>query len=132
LLKRRQWLTRSYKAGEITNWPHSEAFIATEMKNNGFVVRSLADFGKVEKYNWWPPTHERDLPSLQNQDFLHPVLDEPKYTASCLRFGSLHSYFSPNGQLRRLLARSTRSQFSIMPAYLSEIIRRIRLLAFVS
>jgi len=125
LLKRRQDLTRSYKAGEITNWPYSETFIATEMKNNGFVARSLADFGKIENYNWWPPTHERDLPSLQSQDFLHPVLDEPKYTASCLRFGSLHSYFFPNGQLRRLLARSTQSQLSVMPAFVSEAIRRL-------
>jgi hypothetical protein len=132
LLERRRSLTRSYKAAEITSWPYSEAFIATEMKNNGFIVRSLADFGKVEHYNWWPPTHERDLPALQNQDFLHPVLDDPKYTASCLHYGSLHSYFVPNGKLRQLLARSTRSQSSIMAVFLSEAMRRIRLLAFAS
>ena len=130
MLKRRRSLTRSYKAGDIANWPYSEAFIATEMHNNGFAVRSLGDFGKVEKYNWWPPTHERDLPSLQNQDFLHPVLDEPKYTASCLKFSRLRSYFSRNSQLRRLLARSSR--LSVMPALLSEIIRRIRLRASLS
>jgi hypothetical protein len=132
LLERRQTLTYSYKAGAIANWPYSEAFIPTEMKNNDFIVRSLADFGKVEKYNWWPPTHERDLPLLQNQGFLHPVLNEPKYTASCLRFGSLRSYFLPNGQLRRLLSRSTRSQLALLPAFLSEVIRRVRLLAFAS
>jgi hypothetical protein len=132
LFKRRQSLTCSYKMGDITHWPYSEAFIPTEMQNNGFVVRSLGDFGKVEKYNWWPPSHERDLPSLQNQDFLHPVLDELKYTASCLRFGSLQSYFFRNGQLRRLLARSTNSQLAAMPAFLAEVIRRIRLRAFAS
>jgi hypothetical protein len=132
LLKRRQSLTRSYKAHEIANWPYSEAFIATEMKNNGFVVRSLADFGKDEKYNWWPPTHERDLPSLQNQDFLHPVLDESKYLASCLRFSRLRTYFSCNSQLRRLLARSTRSQLYIVSTLASEAIRRIRFLGFAS
>jgi hypothetical protein len=132
LLQRRQSLARSYKSGDIANWPYSEAFIPTEMQNNGFVVRKLGDFGKVEKYNWWPPTHERDLPSLQGQDFLHPVLDESKYTASCLRFGSLRSYFLRGGQLRRLLARSTNSQLSAMPAFLIEVTRRIRLRAFAS
>ena len=132
LLQRRQSLARSYAAGDIANWPYSEAFIATEMHNNGFVVRQLGDFGKVDKYNWWPPSHEKDLPSLQGQDFLHPVLDEQKYVASCLRFGSLHSYFLRNGQLRPLLARSSRSQLSLMPAFLVEVIRRIRLRASAS
>jgi hypothetical protein len=132
LLRRRQALTCRYKGGDITNWPYSEAFIPTEMQNNGFVVRKLGDFGKVEKYNWWPPNHEMDLPSLQDQDFLHPVLDERKYVASCLRYGSLHSYFLRDGQLRRLLGRSSFSLLSAMPAFLIEIIRRIRLRAFAS
>ena len=103
LFQRRQSLTRSYTAGDITNWPYSEPFIATEMHNNGFVMSKLADYGKVEKYNWWPPHHEKDLPLLQDQEFLHPVLDERKYVTSCLRYARLHSYFFPNGQLRRLL-----------------------------
>ena len=132
LLQRRQSHARSYKAGDIKNWPYSEAFIPTEMHNNGFIVRQLGDFGKVDHYNWWPPTHEKDLPSLQGQDFLHPVLDEEKYVASCLRFGSLHSYFLPNGQLRRLLARSSASLLSMMPTFFNEIIIRIRLRAFPS
>jgi hypothetical protein len=132
LLQRRQVLTRTYNDGNIPNWPYSEAFIVTEMQNNGFIVRHLGDFGKVEKYNWWPPNHERDLPSLQDQHFLHPVLDERKYVASCLHFGSLRSYFLHNGQLRRLLARSSSSLLSTMPAFLNEIIRRIRLRAFAT
>jgi hypothetical protein len=132
LLRRRQSLTHSYKSGDITNWPYSEAFIPTEMQNNGFIVRKLGDFGKVENYNWWPPSHERDLPSLHGQDFVHPVLDEQKYVASCLRYGSLHSYFLRDGQLRRLLARSLSSPLSVMPAFMNEVLRRIRERAFVS
>lgn len=132
LYQRRQILSRSYKAGNIANWPYSEAFIPTEMQNNGFVVRELGDFGKVENYDWWPPNHERDLPSLQGQDFVHPVLDEGKYVASCLRYGSLRSYFSRNGQLRRLLGRSSKSQLSAMPAFLNEVMHRVRLRAFAS
>src|SRR5262249_10890847 len=91
LFCRRKDLTRRYKAGEIANWPYSEPFIATEMHNGGLVVSKLADYGKAEKYNWWPPTHEKDLPLLQDQDFLHPILDEQKYVASCFKYAHLHS-----------------------------------------
>jgi hypothetical protein len=132
LLHRRQRLTHDYKGGDITSWPYSEAFIPTEMQNSGFIVRKLGDFGKIDNYDWWPPCHERDLPSLHGQDFVHPVLDERKYVASCLRYGSLHSYFLRNGQLRRLLARSSNSRLSVMPALLNELLRRIRERAFVS
>ena len=120
-------LTRRYEAGEITNWPYAEAFIPTEMQNNGFVVRKLGEFGKVDKYDWWPPTHEKDLPSLQDQAFLHPVLDERKYVASCLQWSDLRSYFYPDGELRRLLDRS--SPLSSIPALLMEFIRRLPRLA---
>jgi hypothetical protein len=124
LLQRRQILARRYKISDITNWPYAEAFIPTEMQNNGFVVRKLGDFGSVEKYNWWPPNHENDLPSLQDQAFLHPVLDERKYVASCVRHGRLRSYFPRDGQLRRLLERS--SPLSVMPEFFMECIRRLR------
>jgi hypothetical protein len=128
LLERRKILAQRYKSGDIANWPYAEAFIPTEMQNNGFVVRKLGDFGKVEKYNWWPPNHESDLPLLQNQDFLHPVLDDQNYFVSCLRRAHLQSYFSRDGQLRRLLERY--SPLSVMPAFLIEIMRRLWRLAF--
>src|SRR5262249_20792112 len=89
LFQRRKDLARRYKAGDIANWPYSEPFIATEMHNNQFAMRNLGDYGKVEKYNWWPPSHEKDLPLLQDQDFLHPILDERKYVASSLRYARL-------------------------------------------
>lgn len=126
LFQRRQSLTRSYAAGDITNWPYSEPFVATEMHNNGFVMSMLSDYGKVDKYNWWPPHHEKDLPLLQDQEFLHPVLDERKYVTSCLRYARLYSYFVPNGQLRRLLDRSSSSLSTMAPAFMSEIMHRIR------
>jgi hypothetical protein len=122
LLERRQILARRFKAGEIENWPFSEAFIATEMQNNGFVVRKLGDFGKVEKYAWWPPILENDLPSLQDQAFLHPVLDEQRYVTSCVRQSRVKSYFSRDSELRQLLNRV--SPLSAIPALLKEFIRR--------
>jgi hypothetical protein len=124
LLERRQALARRYLAGEIPSWPNNEAFIPTEMHNNGFVVRELGDFGKVEKYYWWPPSLEDDLPLLQDQAFLHPVLDERKYVVSCLRYSDLLSFgwFSRDSQLRRLLERS--SSVSLIPVFLKEFTRQ--------
>lgn len=127
LLERRKTLTRRYQAGEITNWPYSEAFIPTEMHNNDFVVRELGDFGGVDKYTWWPPIAERDLPSWPDQAFLHPVLDERRYVASCVHRAKLLSYFLYNGELRRLLAQSP-LRFTI-PSLLSKLTRRVRELA---
>jgi len=124
LLDRRQTLARRYKAGLITNWPNNEAFIPTEMHNNGFVVRKLGDFGKVDRYDWWPPSHENDLPLLQEQAFLHPVLDESRYVTSCMRHSILWGYFWPGTQLRRLLSRSSR--FCSLPAFLMEADERTR------
>jgi hypothetical protein len=120
LLKRRQVLARRYRAGEIVHWPFSEAFIPTEMLNNGFVVRHLGEFGKAAAYNWWPPHHENDLPSLRDQGFVHPVLDERRYVRSCLWRCGLRSFFSPGGQLRRLLKRS--SEFSSKPTLINEFV----------
>lgn len=127
LLQRRQILARRYAAGEIAVWPNNEVFIPTEMLNNGFVVRTLADFGKVDRYNWWPPTLENDVPLLQDQAFLHPVLDERKYLISCLRFSNLLSYkcFAKNSQLRRLLNRWT--PLSLAPLFLKEFSRQVAL-----
>jgi hypothetical protein len=122
LLERRQILALRFKAGEIANWPFAEAFIATEMQNNEFVVRKLGDFGKVEKYDWWPPILENDLSLLQDQAFLHPVLDEQRYVTSCVRQSRLRSYFSPDSELRQLLNRV--SPLSAIPALLKEFIRR--------
>jgi len=132
LLQRRQDLAGRYNAGEIANWPYSEPFIATEMHNNGFVARKLSDYGTVEKYDWWPPNHEGDLPLLQDQDFLHPILDEDKYVASCLKYARLPSYFSRGGQLRRLLNRSSSPALSTTRAFMGEVMRRIRRRAFAS
>jgi len=123
LFERRRILARRYKSGEITNWPNSEAFIPTEMKNNGFVVRQLGDYGKVEQYRWWPPVREDDLPLLRDQGFVHPVLDEQRYVASCLQQSNLWTILLPNAQLRRLLGRSSLS-LSI-PAFAKELGRRL-------
>jgi hypothetical protein len=122
LLQRRRLLAPRYTAGEIKSWPMNEAFIPTEMLNNGFAARSLADFGKVDKYNWWPPSHEDDIPILQDQAFLHPVLGDRRYIASCIQQSNLWTYFWPGSQLRKLLGRGP--PLSSIPAFLNELSRR--------
>jgi hypothetical protein len=124
LLERRQILARRYAAGEIAVWPNNEVFVPTEMFNNGFAVRSLADYGNVDRYNWWPPTLEDDVPLLQDHAFLHPVLDERKYVISCLRFSDLLSYkcLAKDSQLRRLLGRWT--PLSLAPIFFKEFARQ--------
>ena len=124
LLEQRRTHTRRYRAGEISNWPYSEAFIPTEMLNNGFVVRKLKEFGRVDKYRWWPPIHEKDLPSLREQAFLHPVLDEKRYVESCVKGTRLPSYFLPDSELRRLLSRSP-LRYTV-PSLLTAFTRRLR------
>ncbi len=123
LLERRQVLARQYATGQIPYWPNNEVFLPTEMHNNRFVVRKLGDFGRVDKYEWWPPSLESDLPLMKDQAFLHPVLDEPRYLASCMRYSNLWTYFVPNSQLRRLLERW--SPFSLMPALLKGLTRQV-------
>jgi hypothetical protein len=124
LLKRRQILTAAYQDGQIAHWPNNEVFIPTEMINNGFVVRELGAFGKTEKYNWWPPTHEHDLAQFEDQTFLHPVLDERRYVGSCLRFSNLldlRSYFR-GSQLRQLLGR--RPPLALASPFAKEFVRQ--------
>ncbi|WP_339028224.1 hypothetical protein WI604_25690 [Bradyrhizobium symbiodeficiens] len=125
LLERRQILARRFASHEISTWPNNEVFMPTEMFNNGFNVRTLADFGGVEQYTWWPPTLEDDLLTLHNQAFIHPVLEERKYIISCLRFSDLLNYRSyvRDGRLRQLLGRW--SLIQLTPVFLKELARQI-------
>ncbi len=78
---------------------------------------SLADFGDVSHYDWFPPTMEEDLRPGDSDAFLHPVLDRRRYLASMLHNrGSL-----PPGELERALPhfqreRNTRSFYGRRPA----------------
>lgn len=125
LLERRQILARRFVSREIPTWPNNEVFVPTEMFNNGFNVRTLADFGGVEHYTWWPPTLEDDLARLRDQAFIHPVLEERKYIVSCLRFSDLLNYrnYARDGQLRRLLGRW--SMLHLTPFVVKEFARQL-------
>ena len=82
---------------------------------------SIADFGDVSNYDWFPPTLEEDLVP-QRDTFLHPMLDRRRYVASMLHNrGSL-----PPGELRRALSRFRPREYAklIWPAARQGAVRR--------
>ena len=108
----------------IVSWPSSELFVPSEVVRAGLKWVSLADFGDVTRYDWFPPTLEEDLRPAQGDSFLHPVLDRHRYVASMLHNrGSL-----PPGELKRALARFERKEYAklIWPAARKGAVRRIQ------
>jgi hypothetical protein len=105
-------------------WPSSELFVPSEIVRAGMNWLSLAEFGDVSRYDWFPPTLEEDLTPSYGDTFLHPVLDRRRYVASILHNrGSL----AP-GELERSLARFSREEYAklIWPAARQGAVRRIR------
>ena len=99
-------------------------FVPTEVVRAGMTWLSLADFGDVSHYDWFPPTMEEDLAPGDGDTFLHPVLDRRRYVASVLNNrGAL-----PPGELDRALFRFRREEYAklIWPAARSRVRRRIQ------
>jgi hypothetical protein len=108
----------------VRGWPSSELFVPSEIARAGMKWLSLADFGDVSNYDWFPPTLEDDLRPAHGDTFLHPVLDRRRYIASVLHNrGSL-----PSGELRRALARFHPREYAklILPAARQGAVRRIQ------
>jgi hypothetical protein len=108
----------------LQGWPSSEVFVPTEVMRAGMTWRSLADFGDVSRYDWFPPTLEDDLAPGDGDAFLHPVLERRRYLVSMLHnSGSLLP-----GELDRALSRFPREEYAklIWPAARERAVRRIR------
>lgn len=108
----------------VRAWPSSEVFLPSEVGRAGMTWLSLADFGDVSHYDWFPPTMEEDLAPGDSDTFLHPVLDRRRYLASMLHnCGSL-----PPGELDRALSRFRREEYAklIWPAARNRGVRRVR------
>ena len=85
---------------------------------------SLADFGDVSHYDWFPPTMEEDLQPANRDTFIHPVLDRRRYVTSMLQNrGSL-----PPGELDRALSRFPREEYAklVWPLARKGTVRRIQ------
>jgi hypothetical protein len=124
-LKRLQQRRLAMKSDpSVRSWPSSELFVPSEVVRAGMKWVSLAEFGDVSQYDWFPPTMEEDLRSSDGDAFLHPVLDRRRYIASVLHNrGSL-----PPGELDRALSRFNRAEYAklIWPGIRQRAIRRIR------
>ncbi len=63
--------------GQSLYWPSSEAFIPTEIGRAGYSCHSLAEFGDVSGYDWFPPLLEEDLPAVSGAAFFSPGARSP-------------------------------------------------------
>lgn len=70
---------------DVRQWPIGETFVGTELFAAGFKTRDLADFGKLTRYDWWPPIHERELKHCDGEVFVHPVLSGRRYVKSLFK-----------------------------------------------
>lgn len=87
-------------------WPFCEGFVATEVELAGMNSHELAAFMDVSAYDTWPPVLEADLPGMTQAQVIHPVLDQPRYVASLLKYRiGLLGYLNPASLFHRKLRR---------------------------
>jgi len=75
----------SYDLPEASQWPIGETYIGTELCASDFRVQNLSAFGRLSRYDWWPPTHESELPDFGEDIFIHPVLIGRRYVTSLFK-----------------------------------------------
>jgi hypothetical protein len=106
--------SRTYQSGRLTAWPFCEGFIPTELQRAGFVSRELSAFGETGAYDHWPPFLETDAARMGCDDFIHPVLDEPRYISSLHKYHvGLGGYLNPKSQFHQKLRRLPPRQYVV-------------------
>ena len=116
-------------AGSISAWPMCEAFIATELKSAGFRLAELSEFGGTAAYDHWPPYLESDLPGLEGEAFVHPVLEQKRYIASMLKYHvGLSGYVRLNSLFHRKLRRLPPSVYAraVLTSFAGKAARVVR------
>jgi hypothetical protein len=92
---------------DLKEWPNSELFVPTEVVRAGMNWLPLEDLSDTTRYVWFPPKLEEDLPGVNANAFLHPVLDRRRYINSMLdNRGSLQ-----RGELKRAFSRFPRHDY---------------------
>jgi hypothetical protein len=76
---------REYDLPDASQWPIGETFVGTELAASGFMLHDLSAFGHLTRYDWWPPTHESELPDFAGDLFIHPVLTGRRYVRSLFK-----------------------------------------------
>ncbi len=93
-----------FHRGAIKRWPYCEAYVATEAHRQNLSVHQLSQFGDVDRYRWWPPYLEEELPRFAGNSFVHPVLDAPKFVPSLFKMDlGLRALLNPASWLHRKL-----------------------------
>jgi len=87
LRSRRLAQAERFLGGTLGDWPTAEGFVPTEARLAGLNTAPLSDYGAVPRVSWWPPYHERQLPGLAADAFVHPVATGTPYLRAMLRGG---------------------------------------------
>jgi hypothetical protein len=110
---------------DVRQWPIGESFVGTELIAAGFKARDLADFGKLTRYDWWPPIHERELKHCSGEVFVHPVLSGRRYVKSLfkstVRSGLIVSAKAIGTVVLRAIRRSTTAPVTDAAASAAEV-----------
>ena len=123
LAARRREMARE---GAIRFWPMAEVFIPTEVARTGYRSLSLAGFGQVDQYQWFPPVLEDDLTGPGGDAFLHPVLDQHRYVAAMLKTTTRFRHFlDPRSMMWRSLTRFPKQEY--LPQLHGAAYRRLRM-----
>ncbi len=93
---------------EPHEWPIGETFVGTELSVAGFRLGELSDFGKLTRYDWWPPIHERELARCTGEVFIHPVLAGRRYLKSLFKSGFRSGVIVSGKLILTALRRKTR------------------------
>ena len=110
--------------GQTRYWPNAEVFLPTEIARNNLNHCSLAEFGSIAGYSWFPPILEDDLHAATETAFLHPVLDRKRYIRSILKWpGEVAVFFQKGSEMRLKLARFGREEY--MPLLFAAARRRL-------
>lgn len=96
------------------DWPIGEIFVGTELALAGFKERDLSSFGRLTRYDWWPPVHELQLPFCNGEVFVHPVLNGRRYLVSLFRKKNFRS--GVRFITKALLGQEARQSTSAPPA----------------
>jgi hypothetical protein len=103
---------------DADEWPIGETFVGTELAAAGFRLRDLSAFGRLTRYDWWPPVHERELPDCTGEVFVHPVLAGRRYVKSLFKSNFRSGVIVTVKLIVAALARASRRRISASPASL--------------
>ncbi len=84
LYRRRALAALRVRSGLAGMVPMCEAVIATELSRGGYRLMKLHEFGSTACYDTMPPRPEELLPDLAREDFVHPVLDRPRFVTNLI------------------------------------------------